>query len=688
MRAPASTRAVLWLSLAAGAAAAQPEAADGGVPAADEITVRAPRLRKDVSAAAADVEEARHLPLAGGDALAVVQSLPAAARAPAGTGALLVWGATAAETRVLIDDVPVPWLFHKGGLRSALAPALLDGVELVPAAFGPAFGRGTGGLVRVATQGNFPEGFGAGLSADFVDGSADASWRQAEGGPHAVALVGRYGWLSRLLPAVAPGVERTVPLPESWDYAGKWQRKAGDDSTSLLLFGAGDAVNRPFPGGGGERLESQFHRASLRHQQPLAGGGRLEAGLWLGADFDREDSDFVASSAARKSLALRAGSRASLRQALLPELALTLGVDLEGSRVESERQGSLSMPAREGDPNVFGQPPGDRVAFDRWTTHALSAAAFAELELTLGRLFTARPGVRVELMVLEGERLLPPAGGSVDIGFSRLEPLVEPRLSLLFRPLPQLHLSAAAGLYHQGPEPADLSAVFGSTALGSASAFHGVLGATVRPVDAFSVELTGYYKQGWGLAARSAADFPRVAQALVGTGESRSYGGQVVLRPAGWKWLSGWASYALSRSERRASPGSAWRLFDFDQTHQLLLVASVALPWGIRLGPRLRVATGYPTTPIVGAVYDARTDAFQPLRGAHNSERLPAFVQLDARVEKTFAWTAARLSLWLDVINITNTPNVEEVTWSHDYREQGALTGLPVLAVLGARLEL
>lgn len=688
MKALGSTRAALWLSLAASAAAAQPEAADGGAPAADEITVRAPRPRKEVGAAATDAEEARHLPLAGGDALAVVQSLPAAARAPAGSGALLVWGSTPAETRVLIDDVPVPWLFHKGGLRSALSPALLESVELVPAGYGPAFGRGTGGLVRVGTRSSFPEGFSGGLGADFVDGAADASWRQAEAGPHAVALAGRYGWLSRLLPAVVPGVERTVPLPESWDYAGKWQHKGGDDATQLSLFGAGDTVNRPFPGGGGERSASQFHRAAFRHHQPLAGGGRLEAGLWLGADLDRQALDFVASSASQKALALRAGTRASLRQSLLPELALTLGVDVEGSRVESERQGSLSLPAREGDLGVFGQPPGDRVAFDRWTTHSLLAAAFAELELSLGRMLTVRPGVRLELAVAEGERLLPPAGGSVDIGFSRLEPFAEPRLSVLFRPLPQLHLSAAAGLYHQGPEPAELSSVFGNTALGSASAFHGVLGATVRPVEALSVELTGYYKQAWGLAARSSADFPRVAQALVGTGEGRSYGGQVVLRPAAWKWLSGWASYALSKSERRASPAAAWRLFDFDQTHQFLLVASVELPWGIRLGPRFRVATGYPTTPVVGAVYDARTDAWQPVRGEQNSARLPTFVQLDARAEKTFAWSALRLSVWLDVINVTNARNVEEVTWSHDYQEQGALTGLPVLAVLGARLEL
>ena len=39
------------------------------------------------------------------------------------------------------------------------------------------------------------------------------------------------------------------------------------------------------------------------------------------------------------------------------------------------------------------------------------------------------------------------------------------------------------------------------------------------------------------------------------------------------------------------------------------------------------------------------------------------------------------------VLNVTNTQNPEEVTYSFDYQDQKYLTGLPILAVLGARLE-
>lgn len=249
-------------------------------------------------------------------------------------------------------------------------------------------------------------------------------------------------------------------------------------------------------------------------------------------------------------------------------------------------------------------------------------------------------------------------------------------------------LSASAGLYHQAADPADLSAVFGNTSLTSSTGVHAVLGAVIKPVSELIVEGTGFFKSTTGLTARSAVESPAVAQALVGTGEGRSFGGQLVVKPGIKRRLSGWASYSLIRSERRANPEAAWRLFDFDQTHLVVVVASFELPAGFRLGARMRVSTGYPRTPIVGATFDARSDTFQPIRGEQNTDRLPTFFQLDARVEKTGKLGPLTWSAYLDVINITNQPNPEEVTYSYDYKERKYLTGLPLLAVLGARIEL
>ena len=124
---------------------------------------------------------------------------------------------------------------------------------------------------------------------------------------------------------------------------------------------------------------------------------------------------------------------------------------------------------------------------------------------------------------------------------------------------------------------------------------------------------------------------------------------------------------------------------DADQTHVLGVVASWSLAgWGA--GVRLRYATGMPRTPVVSALYDARSDAYQPVLGALATTRLPDFVQLDARLERRFALGRLTLDAYLDVQNVTARRNPEEIVYSSDYTRRGYLTGLPTVAVVGARL--
>jgi hypothetical protein len=90
---------------------------------------------------------------------------------------------------------------------------------------------------------------------------------------------------------------------------------------------------------------------------------------------------------------------------------------------------------------------------------------------------------------------------------------------------------------------------------------------------------------------------------------------------------------------------------------------------------------------VVGAYFDARDARYDPLFGAQNSIRIPDFVQLDLRAEYAFVWTRATLRLYLDVQNVTYQRNAEELAYSADYAQRGAITGLPTLAVLGARVQ-
>ena len=64
------------------------------------------------------------------------------------------------------------------------------------------------------------------------------------------------------------------------------------------------------------------------------------------------------------------------------------------------------------------------------------------------------------------------------------------------------------------------------------------------------------------------------------------------------------------------------------------------------------------------------------------------FEQLDLRVDRRFVIGAARLVVYLEGLNVTDRANGEEYVYSVDYARRSTITGLPAIAVVGARVDL
>jgi hypothetical protein len=369
-------------------------------------------------------------------------------------------------------------------------------------------------------------------------------------------------------------------------------------------------------------------------------------------------------------------------------LYATVGLDSEVEFSALRRQGSVTTPPREGDIRVFGQLPDDQVNADRWDSVIVGVAPHGQLDWSLlgGKLHVI-PGLRFEPSVRGGSRFTPPEGEVPAVGHRSLSAHVEPRLAVRYSATSWLVLRAATGLYHQPPLGEDLSPVFGNPRLGSSEAWHYLLGAQAQIADGLSVEATGFLSRQSELVTRSQLSSPAVAQALVQDGKGRAYGGQVMLRQEMTHRLFGWVSYSLIRSERTDGDGTSYRPFDFDQTHVFTALASYDLGKGVEVGSRFRFSTGYPRTAVLGAAYDARVDAYQPIFGRHNGTRISNFYQLDARVAKTFRLgKASTAEVYLDVQNVSNQENAEEVVYSFDYSKKSFITGLPILPVVGGKL--
>ncbi|HEY4059365.1 MAG TPA: TonB-dependent receptor plug domain-containing protein [Kofleriaceae bacterium] len=683
-------RAALVLVAAAGTAHAQAAPDDVPVDDAGEETIVVHDIQPSAPGQTkVDAETARQMP-GGGDAAKIVQSLPGVARPPAGSADIVVWGAASNETRVFVDGVPVPALYHLGGYRAAVGNDLVDSIRLTPAAFGPDRGRAIGGVVDIGL-GDPAEAPAWRAQVDTLDASVAG---RGNLGHFDIAAAARKSWLDRSVDLVADphDLAPNAPLPR-WSDAQIVARGPLSESTTLKawIIGSTDALDRTLESDDpatqtNEAVDNKWIRGqvTLRHDTDT---GYSSATLWAGRDHTSDAFMFGAAPASHDTRAWVGGIRAEQQTRIADPITLTIGADVDTEFATLRRAGSLSIPAREGDIQIFGQPPGDDVSADRWSATTIDAAGHATVDLRWEKL-TASVGGRLDAWVLGASRLLPRIGTTPATASQSIIYTLDPRGSLQYSLTDLALLRIDAGRYHQARDAADTSAVFGTPTLGVENAWHITAGTQLRasPTVPFAIEVALYARWLDDLVARDPSVTPPLAASLTQDGTGSVYGAQVTARLVDFHHITSWLTYSLGTSTRTDAPGTPSRPFDHDQRHQILAIAQYThRAWSF--GARVRFATGEPRTGVVGAFYDTRTARFEPIVGEHNATRLPAFFAADLRAERRFHLGSVAAAVYVEAQNITARANAEELIYSADYSRTGYLTSLPFVGLVGLRVQ-
>ncbi|HET6334707.1 MAG TPA: TonB-dependent receptor [Polyangiales bacterium] len=650
-------------------------------------------LRKSIAATTVTADQGARVAGTGGDVIKVVENLPGVARSSVGSAALIVWGASGADTRVYIDDVHIPVLYHEGGYRSVIHSDLVKTVELEPGGYGSPHGRGLGGLVTVGLKPLEADGYHGSLALDAID--AAGSIRGTIGEQFRFAGAVRRSHLDWVLQRVSDeDVGEFVPIPKYWDaqLRAAWVPRDGESLEVGGLF-SGDEISRSVVEADPaeskrDSKDTGFERGYLRYAHRLDDGSTVAVTSFFGFDHTLLANRFGAVPAILDTDSTLYGLRSAYTTNPFEFLQVSTGLDVEVVASRVRRSGSITSPPREGDPRVFGQTPSDQVNADDWRTTNASLAPYVQADLSLlDDSLHLIPGVRVEPSIVHASRRTPVRSDLPTLGTVREQTLLEPRFAARWSITEAFALRAAIGIYHQPPLAEDLSAVFGNPKLGAAKAVHYLGGASLKLTEALGIEATAFLSRQSELVTRSPFSEPRESEALVQSGAGRAYGAQVLLRHDLTNGFFGWLSYSLVRSQRKDAGRESYRPFDYDQTHVVTVLASYDIGAGFEAGVRFRFASGYPRTPVVAATYDARTDTFQPVFGATNSIRIPSFYSFDARVTKRFKLgTMEELEVYLDVQNVSDHRNPEEIIYNFDYSDKSYITGLPVLPVLGAKL--
>jgi TonB family protein len=658
-----------------------------------EIVIIAPTLTKQVVSTKVEADQARRVAGTSGDVLKIVENLPGVARATAGSGAVVVWGAAPEDTRVYVDGMRVPLLYHFGGFRSVIHSDFVRSVELIPGGYGAQYGRGLGGLVKVDTRDPASDRLHGSAAVDLIDAGASVS--SPIGKNFSAAIAARRSHLDAVLNEVtSKDTSAFFPIPKYYDGQARVRYQPAkntfvelggmisSDDVSRTVGNADPAYRKE------ENRHLDFQRIYLRYETETADGGKVSAMPWIGWDRSTLTGRFGGTPTVLEVDSNNYGFRASYRGRVAPFLTTEVGLDLEAATHSARRVGSVTAPPREGDARAFGQPPSDQVNLDTWQTADGSAAPYVEGDFSLfDNKLHIIPGLRLEPQFTSVSKRVPTEGIFAPQGVFTADTALQPRLAIHYALSSRVTLKAAAGQYRQAAQPQDLSASFGNPTLQSARATHLLFGGAFELNKNISLETTVFHNSSDDLVVRNPSSSPLVAQALINGGEGRSYGAQFLLRHQLANGFFGWIAYTMLRSERKDAGTDYWRLFDYDQTHVLTALASYDLGKGFDIGVRGRYASGYPRTPVVNSYFDSRTATYQPVLGDKNSIRIPAFVELDVRVAKRFKFQSSSLEIYLDVQNVTNRKNPEEIAYNANYTERRYVEGLPILPVLGIKWE-
>ena len=647
------------------------------------ITVVGRRVRKEVARRTLTMEEIRSIPGTSGDAIKVVQNLPGVARIPFGGGGLVVRGSNPGDSGALIDRHWVPLVFHFGGLRSIFPSELLESIEFYPGNFGSEFGRFSGGVVDVRIRRPKDDAIHGHVQADVFDAGFLLEGPGHPGGAFAIAA--RRSYIDLILPAVLDddaGVDFST-APRWQDYQAIYDWKAGNHTLRGMFFGSQDAVKfliedpvEADPAVRGEfRNQTDFWRlfaswdwrASEDVRNALSvsfGKNEIFFGVAGGA-FGFENEVYILQ------------FREDLEVDLTRTFKLRVGVDTEAFF------GSIFVdapaPPKEGDNGGAGR--------------RLTGAE----NITIDRDFTVvDPGAWVEgQLSLLGDDLLLVPGVRFDYESRANDWSVDPRLAARYELFASTTVKGGVGLFMNRPSPDENDEDFGNPDLGLERIVHYSGGVEQRFGDVAELDVVGFYKQGYDLVTRvepeddSQAEQERAADVrYLNQGESRIYGLEVLLKHDQSERFFGWISYTLMRSERKDEPGDDFRLFDLDQTHIFTILGQYRLTSDWSVGGRWRYVTGNPQTPLGDPVYDATFGFYDPRAvGGTNSDRLPAFHQLDVRGERRWTFDTWRLVAYLELQNAYNRQNPETLQYNYDYSEHTFVTGLPIIPSFGIRGE-
>ena len=656
------------------------------------LEVVADRILEKASKITLNHEEITTAPGGQGDALKVIQSLPGVVTVNGNSGMMYIRGSSPENNGVWINTLPVGYLYHWGGLRSTLNPALVEDFNLFLGGYSVEYMDRLGGMLdirlRAPRKDRFHQRYSIGTfeSSFLIEGPIGAA-----NGNDSFYIAARRSYIDLFISPdtfnSALGNEdknddQVITVPRFYDAQALWRHELSNGTVELQYFSAGDELkldNRTTANSDPELVgelsqDSSYQTVGLTWQQQW--GSRWSSHLAL-SQGEQRDSISVGTDA-DTGLPYFADSIVRTTR-FQPELSWLRGNDsditsgMELTYIEAPVDLYIPVPPTEDEP--YYDFTGTEKHREISTLYANTQSLFIKQRQAWTARFSSTVGLRYSQIA-----------GTAGISMSGLAP----RIGSEYRINEQILFTASWGRYYQMPSGEKLIDGFGTPGLEFTEAEHRILGIQYQPALQWSMQMEAYHKPMKHLVVRVPGAEPGQNYANRSTGEA--YGFDLLIKRQQQGRRMGWLSYSWGKSIRTNKLTGEEYPSSGDQPHTLTLVWKQPMPgfahkwdWGIKL----QAASGKPYTPVTGRTQEILSDGtkrWRPIHGELNSARLPDYFSLDLRIDRKIPIDNWTLNLYLELQNITRHENVIRYDFGNSYQNFNRpkkVTGLPFMPFFG-----
>jgi carboxypeptidase family protein/TonB-dependent receptor-like protein len=240
--------------------------------------------------------------------------------------------------------------------------------------------------------------------------------------------------------------------------------------------------------------------------------------------------------------------------------------------------------------------------------------------------------------------------------------VTSPYASVALQPFAGTRIQFDWGQYAQFPELSQYFSIFGRPSLLPERAIHYEAAIDQRLDERTRVRLEFYNRQDRDLIARPEFDArllangrifnPPINAPILNSQRGYARGAQIFLQRRTANGFTGWVSYAYGHAQVRDGDLRLSFPADFDQKHTVNVFGSYRLRPTVNLSVRWVYGSGFP----IPGFYRAASGTYF-LAPNRDGARVSAYQRTDVRVNKAFVYDKWNLTLFAEVVNLTNRTN-------------------------------